>query len=257
VLRRGSVLDTYPGLGLGNYLFFALRAHIERQQGFRTWVLDSGLNPRWGEALPLLVPLLTGPRSAAFRRLRHIPQYFHQGYGSDFTRAQLEQFISEVILSARPPQALTPDLVINVRRGDYYVDPGLRKIYAFDVPRYIRQAIPNATNGAPTGWLSVVSDDVAWCRRKLSWLADHAEIVTFGAQTPGPVGDFWEVATARTLVLGNSTFSYWAGYVSQVLHGSAHLGVWAPAFHQRNIDDGTPWQHDPRWHAVPVCLGPE
>lgn len=257
VLRPGTVLDTYPGLGFGNYLYFALKAYTERAQGRPTWVLDSGLNPLWTAAMPLLRDLLAKPATAAFRRVRHLPQRFHQTYGVDFTAEELERFVTAVILPARPPAHESPDVVVNVRRGDYYSDPGLRRIYAFDVPGYVRTAVGPACAAARPAWLSVVSDDVDWCRRELAWLTAHADTVTFGARTPGPVGDFWEIASGKALVLTNSTFSYWAAYTSRLAHGAEHRGVWTPAFHQRNIDAGSPWQHDPAWHAVPVQPEPE
>jgi Glycosyl transferase family 11 len=250
VLRTGTVLDTYPGLGFGNYLYFALQAHIERLSGHRAWVLNTGIDPRWTEAMPTLRGLLTSPGKAALRHVRYIPERFYQEYGKDFSTQQLQQFLTDIVLPARPQAFQPPDLVVNVRRGDYYSNPGLSRIYAFDVPAYVRHAVGVATAENPVSWLSVVSDDAAWCREELAWLSDQADHVTFGAQVPGPVGDFWEVASSRCLVLTNSTFSYWAAYTSQALHGESHRGVWAPDFHQWNIAGGRPWQHAPSWHSI-------
>lgn len=44
-----------------------------------------------------------------------------------------------------------------------------------------------------------------------------------------PVSDLQIVAGARRVVLPNSTFSYWAAYIGEVLHGADHQVV-APAF---------------------------
>ncbi len=252
-VRRGAVVDTYPGLGVGNYLYLALYAATQRRAGRPTWVQDTGLDPAWREALPRLVPLLAGPSEARWRRRTHLPSTFFQAFGTDFTAVDLAVFVQEVILPTLPlPADPTPDLVVNVRRGDYYDNPDFRALYGFDVPAYVRAAVGQATAGGSVSWLSVVSDDPAWCAEHLAWLAEHADRVTFGAQGVGQVGDFVEVAMARTLVLSNSTFSYWAAYTSQALHGVDHGGVWAPYFHQRNVDDGRPWQHDPRWHTLPI-----
>ena len=257
VLRPGSVLETYPGLGAGNYLYFALQAFSERRRGRRAWVLDSGLDPVWTDAFPALRPLLTTRRGAALRRRRHIPSRFCQTCGVDFAPAELEEFTSKVVLPSVPlSRTRGPDVGVNVRRGDYYDNPAFRALYGFDTSDYVCRAVIQATHGSHPRWLSVVSDDPGWCESSLGWLSKYAERVTFGAQTAGPVGDFVEVAGARALVLTNSTFSYWAGYTSQVLHGRDHRGVWVPDFHQRNIDGGRPWQHDPRWHAIKVTHTP-
>jgi hypothetical protein len=252
-LRRGSVLATYPGLGVGNYLYFALRAYTEQRDGRPFWVLDSGLDPAWRDALPGLVPLLADERQRSWRRTVHIPPGFLQGFGVDFSADDLAVFVRDVVLPTLPRAAApSPDVVVNVRRGDYYENPGFRELYGFDIADYVERAVDEATEGSRVGWLSVVSDDPPWCERHLGWLGERAERVTFGARQPGPVGDFAEVASARTLVLTNSTFSYWAGYTSQVLHGPEHGGVWVPDLHQRDVDGGRPWQHDPQWRALPV-----
>jgi hypothetical protein len=252
-LRKGSVLLTYPGLGVGNYLYFLLAAYADSVAGAPARVLDSGLDPAWRAALPRLEPLLAGPEDLAWRRARYIPPSFLQAYGVDFSSAELQRFVREVMLPTLPlPVGPTPDVVVNVRRGDYYADPAFRRLYGFDVVDYVHRALDELATVTTPAWLSVVSDDPAWCAEQLAGLADRADRVTFGAQTPGSLGDFVEVAAARALVLPNSTFSYWAGYVSGFVHGDDHVGTWVPDLHQRNIDDGRPWQHDPRWRTLPV-----
>jgi hypothetical protein len=252
-LRKGSVLLTYPGLGVGNYLYFLLDAYADSLAGPPARVLDSGLDPAWRAALPRLEPLLAAPEDVAWRRTRHIPPSFLQAYGVDFSAAELERFVREVLLATLPlPTGPTPDVVVNVRRGDYYTHPNFRRLYGFDVVDYVHRALDEVGSVATPRWLSFVSDDPAWCAEHFGELTARTEKITFGAQTPGSLGDFVEVAAARALVLTNSTFSYWAGYVSGFVHGDDHLGTWVPDLHQRNIDDGRPWQHDPRWHALGV-----
>jgi hypothetical protein len=105
------------------------------------------------------------------------------------------------------------------------------------------------TADGPVDLLRVVSDDPGWCRLKLGFLAEHAARVEH--LEPGrPHDDFRALASARRLVLANSTFSYWGAYVSNVLHGDNHAQVWAPWFHRRDIREGRAWHLDPRWSVV-------
>jgi hypothetical protein len=252
-LRKGSVLLTYPGLGVGNYLYFLLDAYADSVAGPPSRVLDSGFDPAWRAALPRLEPLLAGPKDVAWRRVRHIPPSFLQAYGVDFSAAELERFVREALLPTLPlPTGPTPDVVINVRRGDYYAKPDFRRLYGFDTVDYVHQALEEVGEVTTPRWLSFVSDDPAWCAEHFRGLAGRMSKVTFGAQSPGSLGDFVEVAAARTLVLTNSTFSYWAGYTSDVLHGDDHLGTWVPDLHQRGINGDHAWQHDPQWRVLDV-----
>src|SRR5688500_15530072 len=98
-LRRGSVLLTYPGLGIGNYLYFALHAYVEQRAGRSAWVLDSGVPAAWRDALPGLVPLLAGERQRAWRRTTYIPAGFLQRFGVDFTAEDLDEFVHNVVLA--------------------------------------------------------------------------------------------------------------------------------------------------------------
>lgn len=94
----------------------------------------------------------------------------------------------------------------------------------------------------------VVSDDVTWCRRELAWLADL--VVVRHLDDPAPVRDFAAVAGARRMVITNSTFSYWAAHLSNLVHGDNHAEVWAPRFFDRTQNGGDSWLLDERWSIV-------
>ncbi len=152
-------------------------------------------------------------------------------------------------------EEVTPDadaglLTVNVRRGDYYSVTRFRGMYSYDIAEYLRVAVAEsiAADG-PVGTLRVVSDDPDWCRLKLGFLAEEAERVEHLAAAR-PHEHFRALASARRLVLANSTFSYWSAHVSNVLHGDNHAQVWAPWFHRRDIDGGRAWHLDPRWSVV-------
>ena len=152
---------------------------------------------------------------------------------------------------ARRDEVDPQSLVVNVRRGDYYSVPSLRGRYSFDVPAYIDVALDAAVRGAgPVDRIHVVSDDVDWCLDRLDGrLRRRAATVEYRPPTSTPQDDFRAIATSSRIIGTNSTFSYWAGYVSTFLHGDDSQVV-VPAFHARHMNAGRAYQLDPAWEVV-------
>ena len=141
-------------------------------------------------------------------------------------------------------------MVLNVRRGDYATDEEIRTQFGMDTVAYVRTAmdIAEATGGEVRS-VHVVSDDVDWARQALGWLGRKYE-VTFPSSDDGPIENFADAAGARRLTIMNSTFSYWAGYVSKVLHPESEHLVVAPRFFSRARNDGRSWNLEPGWTIV-------
>ncbi len=261
-LRRGhrTVLLAAPGPRLGNLLYFWLRAHA-RQERDREYVVRH--TPEMDPWLPWF-PRIAAELTVAETDVRllddreHVGARFFQRFGVDFSRSELQSFVRAMVLpsrafaeSLRPTLAARSTLTVNVRRGDYYADPAFREMYGFDVEAYLRIAIAGAAErDGPVDRIHVVSDDVGWCATALPWLADHAPSVTYSSPSDGPRGHLLDIASARRLVLTNSTFSYWGAYISNVLHSDNHAEIWAPRFHSRTYDRGRAWQLDERWSIV-------
>ena len=166
----------------------------------------------------------------------------------------VERFLRDVLLpgadlgdGAGPGQEDV--LVVNVRRGDYYDNADIRKQYGFDVVSYLRIAVQGSvTNDGVPPAIQVVSDDVGWCRNELGWLTEVAPVDWKAGSNPQ--SDFATVANARRAIITNSTFSYWAAHVSNVLHGDNHAQIWAPRFFDRSQNGGRSWLLDERWSVV-------
>ncbi|MFZ2166137.1 MAG: alpha-1,2-fucosyltransferase [Propionibacteriaceae bacterium] len=260
VVRQGprEVVWTPPWMGFGNVAYLWLWAHIRNTEGADARVLDAPGMASWMTAFPRLGPELGITRDAvAFRDKRRSAVSHNYGrFGTDFTSSQLAEFLQRYYVESpafetaakteRDPQQLT----INVRRGDYYAVQH-RAQFAMDVVAYLEQAVQESTaaQGRPSR-IHVISDGLDWCKVRLGWLADHADSLTFADPTDGPLRNLTDVAFSHRLILANSTFSYWGGYLNGVLRPDSKASVWAPRFFCRTDEGRSAWQLDPAWSVV-------
>lgn len=237
------------GIGVGNMLSFWMWAHDGRLVGEDRWVRRTPDMARWLDVFPNVDPLLIDRSEVGLRDRR--TKGWHQEFDA-FPRSHFESFIAERLLtSPRLPLSEGNDdcITVNVRRGDYYSNPVFRALYGFDIAWYVRVAVEGSLQQAPVGSIEVVSDDPDWCRANLGFLNDYGR-VRYQAPSDGPVENLGQLVSARRLILANSTFSYWAAYMSNVRYGDNYSSVWVPAFHRRDMNDGRSWHLDPRWSVV-------
>lgn len=263
-IRRGRSVAWTPGfMGLGNLLQLAMWAHDGQLSGHPRWIRSTPRLEPWLTVFPGLQPIVLRRDEIRFTDRRVFPwSEAARAAGAAGTVplhervdvSAVEHFVRDVLLPGstlpcNPAEASNELLVVNVRRGDYYSDPDNRRQYGFDVLNYVRVALNAAVarDGLPTA-IVVVSDDIEWCRRQLSWLADVAP--TRFSVAAGPVEDFAVVSSARRAIITNSTFSYWAAHVGNVVHGDNHSQVWAPRFFDRTQNGGRSWLLDERWSVV-------
>ncbi|WP_082775272.1 alpha-1,2-fucosyltransferase [Pseudoclavibacter helvolus] len=260
-IRRSSrrVLWTYEGSGFGNALYYWMRAHVEQDEGLSTKALSTHKMEPWQHVFPeIFRDLVVRRDDVSF----FSPRQYSTGYqrfGSDFTEDQLNSFLESYVL--RPGsefveqvnRSISDDVLwINVRRGDYYSVPRFRGEYSFDISEYLRVALDVASERGSFRALGIVSDDLEWCRLKLRWLSDLAPVV-YAPVDATPMEQFALLSGSQHLVLGNSTFSYWAAYISDFRSRQAGLDVGAniiaPAFHSR-LSPAVAEQLNPAWRIV-------
>jgi hypothetical protein len=245
-LRRGDrtvILTPSGGMRFGNWLYLWQEAHQRTAAGSPTVILEQpGMQP-WFEEFPAL-RVLTVPRSAiriSDRRDRD-PRKRNR-FGVEFTRESLYRFVAECLAPYVEPD-VSGTLVVNVRRGDYYVGAAFRDKFGFDQLGYLREALERA--GAASRIL-IVSDDERWCRDNVGLLA-HEQAAIVDYVPADPRANFRAVAAASRIVGTNSTFTYWAAYTAGVVHHDPQVIM--PAFHARGVEGGRAVQLDPHWIAV-------
>ena len=250
LVRRGRQVAWVPEwMNLGNLLYMGQWAH----EGADRAVL---LHPRQEQAVgifPHLRRSLFLTRSQVrFRDQRVMPWGSATERNAAFRDAQNDdEYIREMLLPASglesPRVARSEDLVVNVRRGDYYsVEQHFRE-FAIDQETYLRAALDTAVQrGGSPRRLLVISDDVAWCREHLDALLHRYAPVKY---SDGDMKhDLRALVQAERLVIPNSTFSYWGAYIGDVLHPGRD--VTAPWLFSRSVGDGRAYQLRPHWHMI-------
>lgn len=248
-VRRGpgEVVWPMPHMGLGNLLYLCLWAH---QDPTRRRVLETPTLAHWFDSFPSLASLSTRRPDVRLTDKR-LSVYAHSfgRFGEDFTRSQLDDFVNTHLASAIDRDGDPDELVVNVRRGDYFDVPENRVGFAMDQDAYLQTALRRAFDDARPQRIRVVSDGMDWCRARLGWMHEYTNDVTWSEQST-PVADFAAIATAGHLVITNSTFSYWGGYVRDVLAPEGSTHVIAPRFFHRTIKGGRDWPMPPEWSIV-------
>lgn len=253
LVQRGGRTAIIParGTGFGNHLYYWLQAHARQNKGMDCRVVHAPGMDRWLEQLPNVREQLMVRRDALRLTDRRDGSSF-QRFGIDFSRDELRAFMRDHVIASSligNPSADPGIVALNIRRGDYYSNPENRGLYGFDIVSYVEAAAARASSAGEVERFVVVSDGTDWCRLKLdAILRRHAGDVEYVVGRSAQE-QFREVATSMRVIGTNSTFSYWAAYVSNMLFGSsAHVIM--PDFHRRLKNDGRAYQHDPEWDIV-------
>ncbi len=252
------MLWTQPTAHLGNFLYDWMHAFNHRNQGLDIVCLRTEHVEPW---IPIFGPAaeaLTIERSQVRWTDRREIGLFNE-YGVAFDAGDLASFIegfvlpSGVVAAQKLPDSLRlgeRDVLVNVRRGDYFTNEANRRSYSFDTDDYLRVALAQARRtGGDIDRILVVSDGIQWCREHLSWLAQHCETLVWEDTGQPPDVHLAALANAPRLILTNSTFSYWGGYLSTWATNRPDWVV-APWFHRREDEGGAAWQLDPNWTIV-------
>jgi hypothetical protein len=256
--RQGGspVVLTHDFMGWGNHLGLLLWAYQERNQGRKSTIVVTEKMRPWLKQFPSLVHL-TQERDAVRIWQPRAQPWRIDPYGIH-PAEDTESFVRTYLLTSpllQGPSRIGPDVVVvNVRRGDYYSNPSVNREFGINITGYLHTAITRSAEIAPISKVHIISDDIAWCRENLQGLVETATI-TFADSTDTPEQNFADLSHARRLIISNSTFSYWAAYVSTVRFGDNHANIVAPAFFSRNLESLRGKDLDPRWSIIEEIPG--
>lgn len=260
LVRRGprTVLWTKPIFRIGNLFYLWLQAMKRIENGDDCRVLITDAAQPWACEFPrLFEELCISRRDVRLTDRRELGTF--QGLGADYSVEDIEAFTRRYILSSPGLRRFEASAVghglgqpetvtVNVRRGDYYSVLEYRQRYGFDVQGYVQAAIRIHRATHPVRRVFFVSDDVDWCHAVLTPPLARQGIEVSSVSGANPMRDFAHLALSTRLVLANSTFSYWGGYVAGVR--DAEADIVAPWFHARDWLDGKSFHLHPRWQLV-------
>lgn len=205
----------------GNFLYYWQWAFCQDRPGRPARVLYQESINAWLEEFPLAARLTVRKADVPVWRTEWVGKHRHT-FGLDFTRSQLQVFSDALIGESQRFQSRLDaagrflddeTCVINVRRGDYYEYPHLEKMYGLDNVRYVDEAVAQVRSLRPEiRRFVLVSDDIDWCRDHLS----NAVIRTLEVypMRTSMFDDLAILSSARTLLVANSTFSFWGSYIA-------------------------------------------
>lgn len=253
-VRRGRPVAWVPDwMNLGNLLFVGLWASKGLAAGEDRHVL---LHESRRPALDLFPALrdayFIGEKDVRFTDQRVTPWWpAPKTQPPHFDDDALAPYIRDHLmpgsgLDARPRGLSAGDFVVNVRRGDYFSVEAHRREFGMDTRSYVLQAVTESIErfGAPDRFV-FVSDDVDWCSTHLSALADIAPTTAGGGDVQQ---DLRAIVHAPRLLITNSTFSYWGGYIGDALNPGRE--VVTPWLFSRGTNGGRSYHHRPHWHLV-------
>ncbi len=133
----------------------------------------------------------------------------------------------------------TLPVMVHVRRGDYMTFQGgkcLSMQYYFDAMDRLRQI---RGEKAPF-W--IVTDDIGFCRNAFS---QFQNLLFLADSHLSDIEEFWVMCHGKDFIIANSSFSWWAAYLS----ASEDKTVWCPV-----ADMWTEDFYPPEWEKLPASI---
>lgn len=174
---------------------------------------------------------------------------FLQTFGTDYTEETLNGFISETILKsdafAESDGRYDYDdntVAISIRNGNYLTIDG----YAFDFDRFLDEGFSMVDGRKAV----VFSDDIPYTEQVYGERLIKRFIGVRYHENISPVDDLVTLSRFKKKIIWNSTFSYWAAYIGDVLYGDAHETI-VPLMHKKNLNGDIAWQLNRRkWKTI-------
>mgnify|MGYP005758396461 FL=1 len=105
----------------------------------------------------------------------------------------------------------TESVCVTIRRGDFVSVPEYKKDLYVCTPDYFERAIKLMQEKVPKAKFFVFSDDVEWCKNNMKFPK--------GTMYESGTDPVWEklrmMYSCKHFIISNSTFSYWAQYLSR------------------------------------------
>lgn len=122
---------------------------------------------------------------------------------------------------------------IHIRRGDYLKEPAFLGICDLD---YYQRAISRLLAEDQARTFYIFSNDIAWCKENIQPLLQGAK-VCYVVENTGrdSCWDMFLMSRCRSLVIANSSFSWWGAFLNQQANGIIAPRQWVNGKDSRNL----------------------
>lgn len=249
---------TTDGYGnLGNQLYYILQSkRLEDESGDGWEFVPMGYSRKCNTARYAAdLGIIKNIAPDYYGTMTHIGSGYFQRYGVDFTREQLNRFISETMLKSRYAHKAegvdydTTALVV-IRNGDYVSQ--YPKFNYFDREEFFERAFSALPQSITK--IHVSSDDVEMSERL--WDEMLKEKFSEVRYLPLSIPSYALLRNGfyKTQILTNSTFAYWGAFQAQARYGKDALII-APK--QFSTDEYNDSHNSPDWVQIdcPIVRG--
>ena len=132
--------------------------------------------------------------------------YCIEGYYQSYKYFDIGLF-SKMLTYSHECLTQSPDnIAVHIRRGDY-LGNNFHKVISLD---YYYNACKSISSQTKSLHVYIFSDDINWCKRNFTFPNSIVEYVSMKSE----IDEFYMMSTFNTIIIGNSSFSWWAAYLN-------------------------------------------
>ena len=176
------------------------------------------------------------------------PYLGYATFGRDYSEDILNEFIKRYIITDSKFINLIGSTnrarsSIHIRLTDY-----IDNNYKFDFYYYLKCCFDNIPRDITD--IDVYSDDINTAKELYDDIL-HTRFSCVNYIKNDTVTDLYLLSMYKYKILWNSTFSYWSGYISNVIYNYDNL-ILVPNFHFKLLLKGLAWHLNPKWSIIKV-----
>lgn len=218
-------ISSKTGGRLANQLYYVLQAYcIAKRTGIKCKYVQTQTICQATNLTPHLSRLNINQYVGLNKPIDHYLEThnYYQHINRDFTQIELYEFIKNTIVQSKDLKQYTTldsidTVAIHIRNGDYLK---YAKFQVFNKTKYLQKALDCFSD---CEHVVVYSDDNKMNQQQFDQLLKSKFKTVKYVSGNDEVTDILQLASYQNKILWNSTFSYWSGFISMVLHTNTKI----------------------------------
>lgn len=162
--------------------------------------------------------------------IQHPFARYHQRFNVDFTLKEIESFIKDHFFLGSNISKNDKDdtIALHIRNGDY-----VGTIFdCFNRTEYLNKCFSLIDHSISK--IVIFSDDINYVKKNyIDCIKNRFDVVLFSGNT-NSIDDFIDLCSYKNKILWNSTFSYWAAFIGNVIYENSYDKIFAPSIFVRS-----------------------